>query len=62
MKLIPQLTTKTKFPKPCKECNINIEIGEKYIFVTYNDGFKKKPYGAYHKQCWNKIETTNQVI
>ena len=62
MKLIPQLKTKTKNSYPCKECNINIEVGEQYISVNYNDGFKKKSYGAFHKQCWNKIETLNQVI
>ena len=59
MKLIPQLTTKTKESKPCKECAKNIEIGEKYFYVTYNDGFKKKPFGAFHKDCWMKFEKNN---
>lgn len=59
MKLIPQLTTKTKEAKPCKECTKNIEIGEKYFSVTYNDGFVKKLFGAFHKNCWVKFEKNN---
>lgn len=61
MKLIPTLTTKTKDAKPCTDCKVNIEIGEKYISVFYNDGFRKKLYGLYHKSCWNRIEPINQV-
>lgn len=54
MNLTAQLTKKRKESRPCKECGIDIEVGQEYISVFYSDGFRKLPHGAYHQNCWEK--------
>lgn len=54
MKLNPKLITKRAPSRPCKECGIDIEPGEKYISVLYSDGFKDRSFGGYHEACWEK--------
>lgn len=38
--------------KPCKHCGKDIGNGELYTSVSYNDGFLKRGYGAFHNDCW----------
>lgn len=41
--------------KPCKHCGNKIENGEIYTSVSYNDGFLKRGYGAFHNECWKNL-------
>lgn len=54
MKLSTEIKKKSRSSYPCKECQVDIEIGEQYMAVTYSDGFRKRPFGAYHPDCWKK--------
>lgn len=39
----------------CAKCTNDIIVGEKYMSVTYNDGFTFKLYGAFHSECWKSF-------
>lgn len=58
--LTPTEKTKRQNNYPCKVCNIDITIGEKYIGVKYNDGFKYRLFGAFHPQCWELFKIAPQ--
>lgn len=40
---------------PCKHCSGIIKNGEQYASIEYRDGFLNKNFGAFHNECWNKI-------
>ena len=52
MALRTEIKTKTRSSHPCKECGVDINIGEEYTSVTYSDGFRTKLHGAFHHNCW----------
>lgn len=54
--LIPKKKIKKRNNYPCSLCGKDINIGEKYISVTYDDGFLKKLSGAYHINCYKKYK------
>lgn len=39
----------------CAKCSIDIVVGERYMSVAYNDGYKHKLYGAFHSECWKSF-------
>lgn len=58
MPLKSEVKTKTRSSHPCKECGVDIPIGEEYTSVMYSDGFRTRLHGAFHHNCW-KISADN---
>lgn len=57
-------TLKTKTNGSCKQCLQPILAGTYFLSVFYEDGFIKRPYGRFHKTCFDvyKIERENGLI
>lgn len=49
--------TKRKTNYKCSRCKIDIIVGSKYMNVIYNDTFIRKPFGAFHIDCWQEFLT-----
>lgn len=43
---------KAKSPKPCSHCNLDVNVGDRFIDVKYFDGFLDKLFGIFHIECW----------
>lgn len=58
--LIPTEKVKRSGDYPCSVCKKEIELGTSYMSVFFNDGFMKKPYGAFHTECWIKFTSNGK--
>lgn len=54
--LVVKESTKRKNSKACAQCASDININERYMSVTYNDGFVRKNIGAFHPHCWEEFK------
>lgn len=53
--LVAKETSKRKCNQACSHCGADVVRGEKYMSITYNDGFVRKFYGAFHMDCWKSF-------
>jgi desulfoferrodoxin (superoxide reductase-like protein) len=39
-----------------------VKLKEEYISVHINTGTIRKPFGAFHKDCWRELIEQNKVL